>query len=214
MTMAARYELHGIFLSGPAYKVGLMLSLCGEPFDYVNVNLRAGEHKTPAFIAKQRFGQVPLLVDKGNGRNLCQSASILEYLAEMMGQFGGDSIEEKIEAREWMFWAFDRLAPNIYRSRGMRIGLRSMSFETAAMYFTEGNVALKVLDDHLNGRHWLVGKGATIADIDAFGVIEYAIAGGFDLAQYKNLSAWIERFKALKGFGSPDQILPKVSRTA
>ena len=31
--MAARYELHGIWLSGPAYKVGLMLSLCGEPFD-------------------------------------------------------------------------------------------------------------------------------------------------------------------------------------
>jgi glutathione S-transferase len=212
--MPARYELHGIWLSGPAYKVGLMLSLCGEPFDYVHVNLRAGEHKSPAFMAKQRFGQVPLLIDNGNGRKLCQSASILEYLAEMLGKFAGDTVEETIEAREWMFWDFDRLAPNIYRSRGMRLGLRSMPFDTAAMYFTEGNIALKVLDDHLAGHDWLVGKGATIADIDLYGVIDYAAAGGFDLAQYKNISAWIARFKALKGFGTPDQILPKESRKA
>ena len=33
--MPARYTLHGIFASGPTYKVGLMLSLAGEPFDYV-----------------------------------------------------------------------------------------------------------------------------------------------------------------------------------
>jgi glutathione S-transferase len=212
--MAARYELHGIWLSGPAYKVGLMLSLCGEPFDYVHVNMRAGEHKTPAFMAKQRFGQLPLLVDNGNGRKLCQSASILEYLAEMLGKFAGDTIEEKIEAREWMFWDFDRLAPNIYRSRGMRLGFRSMPFDMAAMYFTEGNAALKVLDDHLAGRDWLVGKGATIADIDLYGVLDYAAAGGFNLAQYKNISAWIVRLKALKGFGSPEQIMPKESRKA
>ena len=212
--MPARYELHGIFLSGPTYKIGLMLSLCGEPFDYVNVNLRAAEHKSPAFVTKQRFGQVPLLVDKGNGRNLCQSAAVLEYLADMMGKFAGDTIEEKIEVKEWLFWSFDRLSPNIYRSRGMRLGLRSMSFDTAAMYFTEGNVALKVLDDHLNGRSWLVGSGPTIADIDVYGVIDYAAAGGFDLVQYKNISSWIARFKGLKGFGTPEQILPKVSKAA
>jgi glutathione S-transferase len=111
-----------------------------------------------------------------------------------------------------MFWDFDRLAPNIYRSRGMRIGLRSMSFDTAAMYFNEGNIALKVLDDHLTGRNWLVGSGATIADIDIYGVLDYAAAGGFDLAQYKNISAWIGRFKALKSFGTPEQVLPKESR--
>jgi glutathione S-transferase len=212
--MTARYELHGFWPSGPTYKVGLMLALCAEPFDYVSVNLRAAEHKKPEFISKQRYGQVPLLVDKGNGRNLCQSASILEYLAEMLGKFAGGTIEEKIEAREWMFWSFDRLAPNIYRPRGQRLGLRSMSFETCAMYHNEGNVALKVLDDHLASREWLVGKGPTIADIDVFGVIDYAAAGGFDLGQYKNLSKWIARFKALKGFGSPEQVLPKESRKA
>jgi glutathione S-transferase len=214
LPMPARYELHGFWPSGPTYKVGLMLALCGEAFDYVSVNLRAGEHKKPEFLARQRFGQVPLLIDKGNGRALTQSASILEYLAEHLGSFAGDTEEEKIAAREWMFWDFDRLAPNIYRSRGMRLGLRSMTFETASMYFNEGNTALKVLDEHLAGRSWVVGSGPTIADIDIYGVLDYAAAGGFDLAQYKNISAWISRFKGLKGFASPEQVLPKESRKA
>ncbi|MGL5138496.1 MAG: glutathione S-transferase N-terminal domain-containing protein, partial [Beijerinckiaceae bacterium] len=129
--MTARYELHGIWLSGPAYRVGLMLSLCEEPFDYVHVALRAGEHKKPEFLAMQRFGQVPLLVDRGNGRQLCQSASILIYLSEHLGRFAGTTEDEKIAAREWLFWEHDRLAPNIFRSRGMRIGMRSMGFDTA-----------------------------------------------------------------------------------
>lgn len=212
--MPARYELHGFWLSGPTYKVGLMLALCGEPFDYVSVNLRAMEHKKPEFTARQRFGQVPLLVDNGNGRALCQSASILEYLAEMLGRFAGDGVEERIAAREWMLWDFDRLATNIYRSRGMRIGFRSMPFDTAAMYYNEGMAALKVLDDHLAGRDWIVGGGPTIADIDIYGVLDYAAAGGFDLAAFRNVSAWIDRFQALEGFGTPAQVLPKESRKA
>ena len=212
--MPARYELHGFWPSGPTYKIGLMLSLCGEPFDYVSVNLRATEHKAPGFVARQRYGQVPLLVDTGNGRELTQSASMLTYLAEHLGKFAGDTEDERIAVREWLYWEHDRLAPNVYRSRGMRIGLRSMSFDTAAQYFTEGNGALKVLDDHLASRHWLVGSGPTIADIDVYGVIDYATVGGFDLAAYKNLSGWITRMKGLKGFGLPEQILPKESRKA
>ncbi|MGL5114169.1 MAG: glutathione S-transferase family protein, partial [Beijerinckiaceae bacterium] len=162
----------------------------------------------------QRFGQVPLLVDRGNGRQLCQSASILIYLSEHLGRFAGTTEDEKIAAREWLFWEHDRLAPNIFRSRGMRIGMRSMGFDTAAMYFNEGNVALKQLDAHLEGRPWMVGASATIADIAIYATLDYATAGGFDLGSYKNLSAWLGRVKSLKGFGTPEQVLPKESKTA
>jgi glutathione S-transferase len=212
--MSARYTLHGIWLSGPAYKVGLMLSLAGEKFNYEHVNLRAGEHKQPGFVAKQRYGQVPLLEDSKTGLQLCQSASILEYLAEQLGKFGGDTAQEKIQAREWMFWDFDRLAGHVYRLRGQRLGLRSIGQPIAEMHFTEGNLALKVLDDHLKGRDWLVGKGLTIADIDIYGVVSYATVGGFNLAQYENLSAWMKRLESQPGFKPNDQLLPKASQAA
>lgn len=207
--MAARYELHGIWLSGPTYKVALMLSLAGEAFDYVHKNLRGGEHKAPDFVARQRYGQVPLLVDRKAKRNLCQSASILEYLAARTGKLGGDGPREKVEAREWMFWDFDRLAMHVYRLRGQRMGFRSIAQPVAEMHFAEGNAALKVLDDHLKGRKWLVGDKPTIADIDVYGVIHYAPAGGFDIAAYPNLAAWVKRFEAQKGYGAPDKLMAK-----
>lgn len=212
--MAARYTLHGIWLSGPAYKVGLMLALAGETFNYEHVNLRAGEHKQPGYVAKQRFGQVPLLEDAKTGLHLSQSASILEYLAEQTGKFGGNSEQEKIAAREWLFWDFDRLASHIYRMRGQRLGFRSIAQPIAEMHVTEGNAALKVLDDHLKGREWLVGNGLTIADIDIYGVVSYAPAGGFNLAQYENLSAWVKRIESQSGFKPNDQLLPKASQAA
>ena len=57
--MTARFELHGFAFSGPTYKVALMLSLMDEPFDYVHVNMMAGEHKQPPHMSRQRYGQVP-----------------------------------------------------------------------------------------------------------------------------------------------------------
>jgi glutathione S-transferase len=207
-TAKSRYELYGIWLSGPAYKVALMLSLSGEAFDYVHTSPR-DDAKTPAFLAKQRFGQVPLLVDRKAKRNLCQSAAILEYLAKATGKFAGETPDEKQQAREWMYWSFDRLAPNIYRMRGQRLGFRSLHQATAEMYVTEGNAALKVLDGHLKGRKWLVGDGLTIADIDLYGVVAYAPAGGFDLEQYANISAWIGRLKRQKGFAAPEKLMSK-----
>ena len=190
-----------------------MLGLASEAFDYVHVNLRAGEHKAPAFLARQRFGQVPLLEDRQNGRQLCQSASILEYLADVTGKFGGATLEERIQAREWMFWDFDRLAAPIYRSRGMRLGFRSLPQATAEMYHQEGLAALGVLDAHLGGRDWLVGEGPTIADIDVYGVVAYAPAGGFALEKFPNLMGWMRRFEALPGFAAPDTLLPRESRS-
>ena len=211
--MPTRFTLHGVFLSGPTYKVALFLSLAGEPFDYVHVNLREGEHKQPAYLAKQRFGQVPLLVDGNNGRRLCQSAAILEYLADMTGRFGGADLDERIRAREWMYGDFDRLAPAIYRSRGLKLGFFQGGPEIAEMYAANGNAALKVLDTHLAGRSWAVGEGPTIADVDLYGVVAYAGDGGFDLAQYPNISAWKARVEALPGFLAPGA-LPRETRAA
>jgi glutathione S-transferase len=211
--MAARYTLYGIWLSGPAYKVGLALSLAGEKFDYVHTHPRE-DAKKPEYMAKGRYGQVPLLVDHSRDRNLVQSAAILDYLADATGKFGGASGDERQLCREWMYWEFDRLATPIFRMRGQRLGLRSITQSTAEMYVTEGNMALKVLDDHLNGRDWIVGRATTIADIDIYGVVDYAPAGGFNLAGYPNITGWMARMKALPGFGTPDQILPRASRTA
>ncbi|MCB8822067.1 glutathione S-transferase family protein [Microvirga rosea] len=212
--MPARFELHGMFVSGPTYKVGLMLSLAGEPFDYTHLNLMEGEHKRPNYLSKQRFGQVPLLVDRSNGRHLCQSAAILEYLADTLGRFGGSSLEERFQAREWLYWDFDRLASPLYRARLIKAGFRPAPPEVYEDCLASAKAAVKVLDTHLAGRDWLVGEGVTIADVDIYGVIAFADAAGIDLNDYPNVAAWKARIEALPGFQPADALLPKTSREA
>jgi glutathione S-transferase len=212
--MPARFELHGFAYSGPTYKVALMLSLSGEAFDYTHVNMMEGEHKQPPYLAKQRFGQVPLLVDRNNGRQLCQSAAILEYLADTTGKFGGATLDERLQAREWLFWDFDRLAAPLYKARVVKAGFRKAAPEVVEDCIGAARSGLAVLETHLKGRNWLVGEGVTIADVDLYGVVSYAGDIGVDLADYPALKEWVGRMEALPGFASARTLLPMESRAA
>jgi len=207
--MSARYVLHGTWLSGPTYKVALLLSLLGQKFDYVHVNLQQGWNKQAEFLSKNRFGQVPCLTDREAGYSLAQSGAILEYVASNHGRFLQEGTLARQRAREWIFWDFDRLAPNIYRPRARKLGFRPADTETLQMYMRDGSAALTVLDEALAAGPWLLGQAPTIADVDVYGVASYATEAGFDLASYPSVGAWMLRMQSLPGFRSADNLLPK-----
>lgn len=210
----ARYKLHGIWASGPTYKVALMLTLCGQTYDYVHVDMMTGAHKAPEYLAKNRFGQVPCLEDTKNDLTMCQSSTILEYIAEQSGQFLPATQQTRQQAREWVFWAWDRLARGIYRPRAIKLGFLKTAAEIADHYLADGAGALKSLDEHLAGREWLAGDTASFADIDLYGVVAYAGQGGHQLNDVPNVEAWMQRIERLAGFKDVNTLLPKESRTA
>jgi glutathione S-transferase len=211
--MTGRYVLHGTYLSGPTYKVALLLSLLGHKFDYVHTNLQAGKQKEPEFLAKNHFGQVPCLTDRRTGFSIAQSGVILEYLAETEKRFLPTSDIARLRAREWILWDFDRLVPNIYRPRARKLGFRPADPETLRMYTNDGNAALAFLDRHLANGSWLVDQEPTIADVDLYGVVSYAPEADFELAHYPGLQAWMLRIQALPGFRSADKLLPHKDAT-
>ncbi|MFZ1772578.1 MAG: glutathione S-transferase, partial [Rhizobiaceae bacterium] len=147
------------------------------------------------------------------GQTYRQSPSILEVIADATGKLGGKTPLERVRMREWLYWDLDRLALPIYRMRGQRIGVRMMGQSVAEMLFAEGNVALKVLDDHLAGRDWMVGDALSIADVDIYCVLDFAAAGGFATDDFPAVAAFMTRVQALPGFGFPADIIPKSSRT-
>jgi glutathione S-transferase len=210
--MATRFKLYGHQRSGPTYKVALALSLFGEPFEYEHVDLPKGAQKEPAYLAKNRFGQVPCLYD--GTHHFCQSASILQYLAETLKKFDGKNAEEHARIREWMFWDFDRLAPGIYRSRAFSLGFRKGEPAVVDSYKAEGEAGLKVLEEHLSKHAWLVGNKPTIADIDIYGVIFHAAAGGFDLVRFPKISDWKRRIESLPGYATPEELCPAEMKAA
>jgi len=207
----ARFTLHGIFASGPTYKVGLMLNLTGTPFDYEHVDLRSGAHKADAFLAKNRYGQVPVLEDHEKDECLCQSSVILDYLADETGSFGGADRSARLRAREWQLWGAGTLTTGIYRARAAKLG-----FFQAPEAVTESNTqmglnALKELNTLLGGKDWLVGAGPTIADVDIYGIAAYAPQAGMDLSAYPNVRKWMAKVEGLPGFRAVDKCLPMQS---
>lgn len=207
----ARFTLHGIFASGPTYKVGLMLNLTGTPFSYEHVDLRSGAHKADAFLAKNRYGQVPVLDDHEKDECLCQSSVILDYLADETGKFGGKDRSARLRAREWQLWGAGVLTTGIYRTRAAKLGFFKFPEQVAEANFQMGTNALKELNGLLDGRDWLVGAGPTIADIDIYGIAAYAPQAGIDPAPFAHMRKWMARMEALPGFKSVDNCLPRQS---
>jgi glutathione S-transferase len=203
----SKMTLHGIWLSGPTYKAALALALMGQAFAYKHVDLRAGAHKQPDFLGINRFGQVPALVD--GDLKLCQSGSILLYLAEKLGKMGGKTPEEKARVREWLFWENDRLASNIYRPRAIKRGFMQADDSVYTMYAKMAGDALKALDTELANKSFLVGKEPTVADVGVYGDVAYAGEAAIDLTPYPNVQAWMVRIEKLPGFKKYEDVLPK-----
>ncbi len=207
-TDGADWLIHVNPMSGPSYKVALVLALCGVTPCLHFVDLRAGEQRAPEFLAKNPFGQVPVLEHRG--RSLAQSASILEYVAAVTGRLGATDEADRAEIRAWMYWDFDRLASSLYRARTARLGIRPLDPAVVAHYEQFGAQALDTLEAHLTGRDWLVGGAVTIADVDVYGTVGYAADAGFDLSARPAISAWIARIEALPGWAPPAKLLAPV----
>lgn len=207
----AAYTLYGVHLSLPSAKVGLMLALCGVPFDFRSVDMRAGGHKTPEFLGKNRFGQVPVLEHAGHA--IAQSNVILDYLARVTGRFAGHNDLERLRIAEWLMWEQDRLANGVGLTRGL-VRFGQPHHEVVAFLRQRGERALETLDRHLGTAKFLAGAAPTIADVAVFPWIATAEEGGFDVARWPNLQAWAQRVLALPGAAHPYAIMPKEDRDA
>jgi len=203
---AAKPTLYGAAPSGPTYKVALMLSLLGEPFAFRHTDLRSGAHKMPEFLAINRYGQVPALTD--GELSLCQSGSILQHLAAKHGKFGGKDAQQQARAREWLFWDADRLSPGVFRTRAAIRGFVNLAPETTVYFRDYADNGLRVLESQLGKSKFVAGVEPTIGDIACYGVLAFAREGAFDLAQYPNISAWMQRMEGLPGFKPPYELLP------
>lgn len=187
-----------------------MLRLSDEPFSFRYVSFQKGMHKTAGFLAKSRWGQVPVLIDRECA--LVQSAAIIEHLAEVLGRFQGSDPATRQAVREWLYWDVDALFPPIFNCYGVQLGQRKLlpiSVEPAIADYhrRRAEAALTVLDSYLVHREYLCAAEPTIADICCFGDLAFAEVCKFDLKRWPNAAGWAERVKTLPGFKAPFELL-------
>jgi glutathione S-transferase len=208
---ADRIVLNGLHLSVPSCKVGLALAMMGIPFEYRHIDLAAGAGKTPEYLSKNRYGQVPVL--EHGDVTIAQSNVILQYLADTFGKFAGRTPQDRIRIAEWLMWDQDFMHSGVGWPRGFT-RFNPQHEEVLKFARTRGERALGVLDRHLGTSKFLVGNQPTVADIASFAWVATADEGGWDLSRWPNVQAWAERMLALPGAAHPYTVMPKESRPA
>lgn len=184
-------------LSGNAHRARLFISLLGLPHELVEVDLMAGAHKRPEFLALNPFGQVPVLED--DGIIIPDSHAILIYLAKKHGRSDWLPTEPAAAAavQRWLSVAAGELAYGPAAARLINLfGAKLNADEVIG----RAHLLLSRLETHLTGRDWLVGTAPTIADVALYSYLVRAPEGNVDLSAYPKVNAFLRRIEALPGF--------------
>lgn len=202
--MGEPYVLYGDPMSGNAYKTALMLSLTDTPFEFREVLLRNGDHQKPEFLKLNPLGKVPVLVH--GDLVIRQSADTLRYLADQTGRLGPNGWAEEVRVGDWIGFSVDFLSYGVARLRFER--KFGSGDEKLIQYFQPtADRGLGILESHLSSNEWLACGRPTIADIAVFPVATFLVDAGYDPANFPNIVAWQQRFSALPGFASQQELL-------
>lgn len=207
--MAIRLYHHP--LSGHAHRARLFLSLAGIDAEMIEVDLMKGAHKTPEFLKKNSFGQVPVLED--DGRYIADSNAILVYLAKKFGktEWLPEDAAGAAAVQRWLSVAAGPIAFGPAAARLITIfGAKFNPEETIA----RAKTILGQIDAELSNRSFIVTQRPTIADVALYSYIANAPEGNVDLAPYKNVGAWLARIEALPGFVPFQQTQAGLRKTA
>lgn len=189
-------RLYDFLPSGNGYKIRLLLTQLGMPFDRVEVNILKGETRTPEFLSKNPNGKIPTL-EIEPGKYLAESNAILVYLSECTEFLPYDRFSRS-QVLQWLFFEQSSHEPFIATSRFWIsiLGKAEEYREAIEQKRKPGYAALSLMENHLTSHIFFVGDRYTIADIALFAYTHVADEGGFDLTQFPAIQAWIERVKA------------------
>jgi glutathione S-transferase len=204
------YRLHGFCQSGNTFKVAFLLRQLGVPWqalhvDYMNGVTRSGDWRE----STNPMGEVPVLDD--GPKRLTQSGAILSYLAARHGAYGGATDDDRLEVLRWLLFDNHKFTSYFASYRFMK-AFGAAAPDPAVMQWLRGRIdgAFGIVDRHLAGRPFMVGEAPTIADFSMSAYLFYPVdESGLDAAAlFPNIGAWLQRLRALPGWGDPYDILP------
>jgi glutathione S-transferase len=203
------YRLHYFPESGNSYKLALMLTLCGQPFEKAWTDFGGGVTRTPEWrAAVNEMGEIPVLEE--DGQRLTQTAPILLRLAERYGKFGGASEAERFEVLRWLFWDNHKLTGYMATYRYYRAFTPSPDEHVLKHFRRRLDDFLSILERHMQKNAFAIGERPTVADISMMAYLHYqADETGYDLAtSHPAISAWLGRMAQLPGWKSAYDLLP------
>ena len=196
-------------LSGCSRRIQAFVAVHKIPVESILVDLSAGAHKAPDYLAVHPGGRVPALVD--GDLKLWESLAILEYLAH---EFATDALganpRERVLVTQWSAWTLDhggRAVALLNRALGLkRLFGQTPDSEETARCIAALDLELAFAKENMSGL-FLAGDSPTVADFMLAGALESASSlSGYDLGACP-MGAWYASLAALPEWPEP-QALP------
>jgi glutathione S-transferase len=187
--------VHGLAVSGHTHRVENFLSILGIPYRLVEAP--AAVRQTPAFLALNPLGQIPVLED--GELVIADSNAILVYLAKRYAAGTPWLPEEPAAAarvQRWMSIAAGEMKHGPAAARVITLWGGAGSLADAHALATR---LLRFMEHHLTARQFLAAEHPTIADLTGYPYIARAPEGRISLADYPQVRGWLARIEALPG---------------
>ncbi len=187
-------KIHGDAGSGSLRRVNTAAKIMGIELERVHVDLFKGESQTHEFKSRLNpHGLTPVLED--GDTILWESSAINLYLANKANSpLVGTTQEERFQVLQWMFWSGEQWRTFTTTIFDERVGKAVMGVpkDESLIKFAEGKIraAAKVLDQHLEGRAFMVGNALTLADIDIAGPFSQVDRAKLPFKDFPNLITW------------------------
>ena len=188
------------FPSPNPQKVTFALRELGLDCELVPVDLAKGEHRQPAFLAKNPFGRVPVLVD--GDLTLPESQAILAYLGDKTGRLWPTSEAGRAEALHWLFFLSQHIMPP---AGEMALRFRAKVFGRPLDAAGEATIKrgeealpapLAILEGHLAGNKWIMGADFGLVDCAYCPVLNVVEKSGFGSSGYPKVAAYLDACRA------------------
>ena len=187
----AAMTVYGDSISGNCLKVKFVADRLGIPHDWVEVSVVNKETRTPEFLALNPAGQVPV-VRFADNRILAQSNAIMLHLAHGSALIPADAFERALMF-QWLFWEQYSHETAIAVLRFQKFYLKKPDSEIDPNLRPRCLRVLALMDEHLEGRKYFVGKSLTLADIALVAYTRFSHQADIDLTHYPNVAAWVRR---------------------
>ena len=194
--------LHEYARSGNCYKIRLAAAHVGAVLERREYDIMQGETRTPEFLERVNAnGRIPVL--QVGDRFLPESNAACWYLASGTPLVPEDRFAQA-DVLRWLFWEQYNHEPNVATLRfwfGWIGEANFTDFQRAALPLKReaGLAALRLMDEHLSTNAFLVGGRFTVADIVLYAYTHTCEEGGYRLADYPAVAAWLARVAGQPG---------------
>ncbi|HEX4334563.1 MAG TPA: glutathione S-transferase family protein [Polyangiaceae bacterium] len=178
-----------------------------SPIEYVRLDPKKGEHKTPEHLARHPYGRVPVLV---SGKDtVWESAAIMTWLAEQAkSELWPTDPRKQVDVVRWLTWDAFHFLPHagaFYFERHIKkiFGLGPADEAVLAAKAAPFHQSAKVLDAELASKKYLTGDALTIADFCVAAILPQAEEIHLPIADYANIRRWHDGLMELDAWRDP-----------